>query len=109
MAIVRYLGKPNTFITFTCNPKWPEIISALNSQEQACDRPDLSCRIFKQKFDALVDDILKSKILGSVKAHTATLEFQKRGLSHAHILLIMDTDSKPQTPETIDTTSQPRS
>ncbi|GFS22312.1 hypothetical protein ElyMa_005105000 [Elysia marginata] len=47
MAIVRYFGKPDIFITFTCNPKWPEIISALNPQEQACDRPDLSCRIFK--------------------------------------------------------------
>ncbi|GFS16768.1 hypothetical protein ElyMa_001481000 [Elysia marginata] len=43
VAIVRHLGKPNIFITFTCNPKWPEIISALNSQEQAWDSPDLSC------------------------------------------------------------------
>ncbi|GFS22311.1 helitron helicase-like protein [Elysia marginata] len=48
-------------------------------------------------------DILKSEILGSVKAHTATVELQKRGLPHAHILLIMDTDSKPRTTETIDT------
>ncbi|GFR90615.1 hypothetical protein ElyMa_004308400 [Elysia marginata] len=61
MAIVRHLGKPDIFITFTCNPKWPEMISALNSQKQACDRSDSSCRIFKQDFDALMDDILKSK------------------------------------------------
>ncbi|GFR83015.1 hypothetical protein ElyMa_002378100 [Elysia marginata] len=32
MAIVRHLGKPDIFITFTGNPKWPEIISALNPQ-----------------------------------------------------------------------------
>ena len=27
MAIVSALGKPDLFITFTCNPKWPEIQS----------------------------------------------------------------------------------
>ncbi|GFS08743.1 hypothetical protein ElyMa_003021000 [Elysia marginata] len=102
MVIVRHLGKPDIFITFTGNPKWPELISALNPQEQACDCPDLPCRIFKQKFDALIDNILKSKMLGSVKAHTAREEFQKRGLPHTHILLFMDTDSKPRTTENID-------
>ena len=25
MTIVRHTGKPDLFITFTCNPKWPEI------------------------------------------------------------------------------------
>ena len=42
MAIVRHLEKTEIFITFTCNPKWPEITAALNPGEQACDRPDLS-------------------------------------------------------------------
>jgi hypothetical protein len=25
MALVRYYGKPDCFITMTCNPKWPEL------------------------------------------------------------------------------------
>ena len=29
MAIVRKKGKPDLFITFTCNPKWPEIAEGL--------------------------------------------------------------------------------
>jgi len=29
MAIVRTFGKPDLFITFTCNPKWPEITDGL--------------------------------------------------------------------------------
>jgi hypothetical protein len=29
MAIVRYCGKPDIFITMTANPKWEEITSAL--------------------------------------------------------------------------------
>ena len=59
MAIVRHLGKPDICITFTCNPKWHKITAGLNPEEQACDRPDLSCRIFKLKFDTLMDDLLK--------------------------------------------------
>ena len=102
MAIVRYFGKPDIFITFTCNPKWSEITTALHPGEQTHDRPDLSCRVFTQKYDALMDDLLKKEILGGVKAHTATIEFQKRGLPHAHILLILTKESKPITPESID-------
>ena len=63
MSIVGQLGKPNLFITFTYNPKWPEIKSALNPGEHTCDRPDLSCRVFKQ-IHSLMDDILKKEILG---------------------------------------------
>jgi hypothetical protein len=49
MAIVRSLGTPDLFITFTCNPKWPEITSALKPGQQAADRPDLTNRVFKMK------------------------------------------------------------
>ena len=37
-----------------------------------------------------------------MKAHKATIEFQKRGLPHAHILLIMDKEHKLITPVIID-------
>ena len=30
MSIVRTLRKPDLFVTFTCNEKWPEITSSLN-------------------------------------------------------------------------------
>lgn len=49
-----------------------------------------------------MSDIFKKDILGSVKAHTATIEFQKRGLPYAHILLIMDKEHKPNQPAIID-------
>lgn len=29
IAICRVHGPPNLFVTFTCNPKWPEIADAL--------------------------------------------------------------------------------
>ena len=46
--------------------------------------------------------ILEKEILGTVKAHTAAIEFQKRGLPYAPILLIMDREHKPITPAFID-------
>lgn len=49
MAIVRSVGKPDLFITFTCNPNWPEITSALKPGQVAADRPDLTNRVFKLK------------------------------------------------------------
>ena len=41
MSIVRKYGKPDLFITFTCNPQWEEITSALLLDQKASDRPDL--------------------------------------------------------------------
>ncbi|MCG8435315.1 MAG: helitron helicase-like domain-containing protein, partial [Gammaproteobacteria bacterium] len=70
--------------------------------EEAKDRPDLCARIFKVKYDALMHDLTRKNILGKVKAHSATIEWQKRGLTHAHILLIMEEESKPRTTEAID-------
>lgn len=49
-----------------------------------------------------MDDLTKKHVLGKVKAYSATIEWQKRGLTHAHILLIMEDQSKPRTSEDID-------
>ncbi len=49
MAIVRQYGKPDLFITMTCNPKWEEIVSALKPGEIANDRLDLVTRVFVGK------------------------------------------------------------
>ena len=44
MATVRKLGKPDLFVTFTCNPNWPEILAALPRGLQPNDRPDIISR-----------------------------------------------------------------
>lgn len=86
MAIVRAKGKPDLFITMTCNPRWPEIAEQLLEHQTAQDRPDLCARVFHAKFHALLDELVKKKVLGVVTAHCYTIEFQKRGLPHAHLL-----------------------
>ena len=49
MAITRALGKPDLFITMTCNPKWPEIVAALPHGQNAASRPDIVDRVFAMK------------------------------------------------------------
>ncbi len=41
-------------------------------------------------------------MLGVVAAYTWTIEFQKSGLPHAHILLVMRSDYKPRTAADVD-------
>ena len=103
MAIVRVFGKPDLFITVTCNPNWPEIKEALLPGQTAQDRPELISRVFNMKLKAIFNDFLKENIFGKVLAYLYTIEFQKRGLPHAHILLILNRSYKPKTAADYDT------
>ena len=49
MAIVRMKGKPDLFITMTCNPNWREIRDNLLPGQQASDRPDICARVLHLK------------------------------------------------------------
>ena len=102
MAIVREYHKPDYFITMTCNPKWPEITEHLEAGQTAQDRPDLVARVFKQKKDQLMNDLISKEVLGKVVAHMHVIEFQKRGLPHAHILIILANEDRTMTPEGVD-------
>ncbi|CAA0806604.1 Unknown protein, partial [Striga hermonthica] len=69
MAICRWTGYPDIFLTFTCNPKWPEIGRFLDNKNlKPEDRPDIVCRVFKAKLDALMRDARHNKMFGDVKA-----------------------------------------
>nr|GEV12946.1 ATP-dependent DNA helicase PIF1-like [Tanacetum cinerariifolium] len=47
MTLVQDAGKPDIFLTMTCNPNWPEIIENLYEGQTAQDRPDLVTRVFR--------------------------------------------------------------
>ena len=79
MAIVRELGKPDLFITFTAHGKWDHNIRSLHEGETTEDRPDVTNRIFKQKLERLRKDIMDENFFGRAKALVYTIEFQKRG------------------------------
>ena len=102
MAICREHGRPEFFVTMTCNPKWPEITDQLRKGQVPEDRPEVVARVFRQKLDALLDVINKGSVFGQSIAHLATIEFQKRGLPHAHILIIVAEGDRLTTPEQVD-------
>ena len=102
MAICRKFRKPDLFITFTCNPNWEEITRELRPGENVQDRPDLVARVFKLKKDQLMKDIKSGNVFGRVPAFLWVIEFQKRGLPHTHILLILDELDRPSTSSDID-------
>ncbi|AQK90645.1 putative replication protein [Zea mays] len=70
MAICRVYGPPDLFVTFTCNPKWKEIVDALRFEpgQQPCDRSDIVVRVFHMKVDEFIADIRENKIFGPIRA-----------------------------------------
>lgn len=87
LTYVKKFGRPDLFITFTCNPNWEEISELLTSNQTNMDRHDVIARVFKQKLRRLIDLIVKYKLFGNIRCWMYSIEWQKRGLPHAHILL----------------------
>ncbi|XP_071718873.1 uncharacterized protein [Rutidosis leptorrhynchoides] len=104
LALCREFDNPDLFITFTSNPKWPEIEAMLSyiDGQRAPDRPEIVARVFKQKLDAMMADIMKAQIFGTCEAGIYIIEFQKRGLPHVHMLIWLTANFKCKTPEDID-------
>ncbi|UYV77959.1 hypothetical protein LAZ67_15003037 [Cordylochernes scorpioides] len=87
MTYVRVYGRPDLFITFTCNPRWEEIRELLLPGQSPSDRPDIIARVFNQKLRALMHFIVKYRVFGASQCWMYSIEWQKRGLPHAHILI----------------------
>uniref|UniRef100_A0A1I8BYJ3 Helitron_like_N domain-containing protein n=1 Tax=Meloidogyne hapla TaxID=6305 RepID=A0A1I8BYJ3_MELHA len=64
MSLVRKFGKPDLFVTMTCNSQWDEILENLYKGQVPSDRPDLVDRVFFLKVKALLNEITKVKIFG---------------------------------------------
>lgn len=95
MAFVRAYGRPDLFVTFTCNPTWTEIVTALETGQSQTHRHDLTARVFRQKLKSLMDFIVKSHVFGRPICWMYSVEWQKRGLPHAHILIWMKEKIRP--------------
>ncbi|XP_051791527.1 uncharacterized protein LOC127530010, partial [Erpetoichthys calabaricus] len=95
MIYVRHYGRPDLFITFTCNPKWPEITEILLPHQKPHDRHDLISRVLHLKIRKIIDLLTKSNIFGCTNCYMYTIEWQKQGIPHAHILLWLKDRIKP--------------
>ena len=102
MALVGRFGRPDYFLTMTANPEWDEIKNNLRPGETAANRPDLVARVFHSKLQLFLRCITKDNFLGKAVAFSWVVEFQKRGLPHARILLIVAEADKPRSPAQVD-------
>ena len=102
MALVRVKGKPDFFLTFTCNLNWPEIKGSIFQGQLTHQRPDIIARVFHMKVEALLTEILKYGILGHVDTFVMVKETQKRHLPHIHMCITMVPRNKPRTSTDID-------
>ncbi|CAN1326876.1 ATP-dependent DNA helicase PIF1 [Linum perenne] len=104
ISICQFHGNPDLFITFTCNAQWPELVNAFKETigTRTEDKPMLVARVFKMRLSLLRDDFQKKQYFGRTVAGMHTVEFQKRGLPHAHIILWLISANKPTTPAKVD-------
>ena len=115
MAISGKYHTPQIFLTVTCNPKHSDIQQNLgnnrynvspgqtfkpNPNLTASDRPDIVAAVFKLHLLYLKDDLKKA--FGNQVAQVHVIEFQKRGLPHAHILIWLARPYHMQTGQDID-------
>ena len=76
MTYVRKYGRTDLFITTICNSNWPEIKTNLLPGQNPEDCPELVAQVFRLTL-----------------LYNYSIEWQKHGLSHAHILMWLATHS----------------
>ena len=63
------MGYPDLFLTFTCNPAWPEIKRFCQTHVvKSSDRTDVLARMFKLKVASLMRVIKEQRIFGTIVA-----------------------------------------
>ena len=78
----------------TANPHWPEIPRELLPYQTVDDRPDIVGRVFHLKVQFLLNNLKKTQIFGRYLGSVYTIEYQKRGLPHMHILIFLHPEDR---------------
>jgi hypothetical protein len=91
MLVLEY-GCLHAFITLTCNQQLPEILSQLINGQLAYDCMDVTVPVFKSRLDQIKTNIRHRKYfqLCEVDFTFHVIEYQHRGLPHAHIVICLD-------------------
>lgn len=66
LAVCRYIGHPDIFLTMTCNPLWDKIQKMMEFVPGcfAPNCPDIISRVFRLKLDQLMEDIKNKAYFG---------------------------------------------
>ncbi|XP_074360116.1 uncharacterized protein LOC141700196 [Apium graveolens] len=104
LAVCRYIGHPDIFLTMTCNSLWDETKKMMEYVPGciAPNCPDIISRVFRLKLDHLMVDVKDKKHFGVCIGVMYVVEFQKKGLPHVHMLIWLDADSKNNLKQNVD-------
>ena len=98
LAVVREYGRPDYFITMTTNPKWKQIQHWV---DKGYDEAIVGARVFRIYLKCLLRD-LDQGAMGVPLSRIHCVEFQKKGLCHAHILLKVRKRDSPMKTAVVD-------
>ncbi|GFW84920.1 ATP-dependent DNA helicase [Trichonephila clavipes] len=101
MEYVSHRGTPDLFITFTCNPIWPEIAVELFPGQMAADHVDLVAKVFQQKIKKLMHAIKDVQVFEKVACFIYFIEWQKQRLPHIHLLVWLQSEIHPDQVDSI--------
>jgi hypothetical protein len=102
MAIYQKYGALSLFMTMTANPKWVKVSSSIPQGAKPHNNLVETAHVFCQKLKELVRQIGKMGRFGKFISYVSTIEFQKRGLPHLHLMVTLKVSDCPTTPEDID-------
>ncbi|VDO33683.1 unnamed protein product [Onchocerca flexuosa] len=69
------------------NPAWDDVQNLLLPGQSPIDGHDTTARVFRQKLKSLIDFMVKQEVFGTLRCRTYSVEWQKRALPHAHMLI----------------------
>ncbi len=92
LVSVSEFGCTHVFVTLTCNPKWPAIVSQLLDGQTAFDCPDVTAAVFKSRLDQMKMKIWNGKYFdGHEPTYTPhVIEYQYCSSPHAHLVAQLD-------------------
>ncbi|GMR38834.1 hypothetical protein PMAYCL1PPCAC_09029, partial [Pristionchus mayeri] len=102
MVLLVKIGKPDIFLTYTGFHEWPEIMENLFPNTNWQSNPLLVCTVFYLKVQEVLDDVMNKEVFGKVAGFVYSIEFQKRGMPHLHLLIILKAGNKMDRVDQID-------
>lgn len=73
----------------TGNYNWEEIQLNVVPETDWQSNPFTVCEVFHEKSQEMLRDIMNRELFGPVIGYVYSIEFQKRGMPHMHLLVIM--------------------
>ncbi|UYV82514.1 hypothetical protein LAZ67_21002633, partial [Cordylochernes scorpioides] len=86
---------PSSFVNSPSNPSWEELSAALLPGQKQLDRHDITARVFQQKLVKFIGALTQGQLYGATVAWMYSVEWQKRGRPHAHILVWLTNKLRP--------------